>query len=47
MKNEEQKTTDKKECDHEWKPLGTTPGDTHVKLKCVKCGEEKLIELFP
>jgi len=48
MKDEKnQESTSKKECEHEWNPLGTTPGDTHLKLVCIKCGEKKEIELFP
>jgi len=47
MKDANQGSTNRKECEHEWRPLGSTPGHTHVKLVCVKCGEEKLIELFP
>jgi len=47
MKDAKQRSINRKECEHGWKPLGTTRGDSHVKLICVKCGEEKLIELFP
>ena len=34
-------------CEHEWKAIETTHEKSHVKLKCVKCGETKEIELFP
>jgi len=47
MKDANQECTNRKECEHEWRPLGTTSGHTHVKLVCVKCGEKKEIELFP
>lgn len=43
----EEKMEKRKECDHDWKPEGTTEGDTHLKLICIKCGETKMIELFP
>lgn len=53
MKDEEQKMADKKECEHEWKALGTKSasgikhGETFVELVCIKCGAKKEIELFP
>ncbi|MCX8170451.1 MAG: hypothetical protein N3E47_00555 [Candidatus Bathyarchaeota archaeon] len=34
-------------CDHDWKPMGTTEGHTHLKIVCSKCGKTELIELFP
>jgi hypothetical protein len=47
MVSEEKKLGKREECDHDWKPVETTKGDTHLKLICIKCGETKLIELFP
>ncbi len=44
---EERQLEESRACDHDWKPLGTTKGDTHLKLICTKCGEARLIELFP
>jgi len=46
MKDANQKSTNRKECEHESNPLGATPIDTHVIHECVKGGEEKLVELF-
>ncbi|MEM4143317.1 MAG: hypothetical protein QW445_04155 [Candidatus Bathyarchaeia archaeon] len=35
------------ECDHKWEPTERTHHGSHLKLKCVKCGATKEIELFP
>jgi len=47
MVSEEKKIEKSVECDHDWKQVGTTRGNTHLKLVCTKCGETQLIELFP
>jgi hypothetical protein len=47
MGKEDRKVEKRAECDHDWKPIGTTKGHTHLKLMCTKCGETQLIELFP
>lgn len=44
---EEKRLRAHEKCDHNWKPVGTTEGHTHLKLICSKCGETKSIELFP
>lgn len=43
-KREEKKP---KDCEHEWKQVGTTPGQTHLITMCTKCGAKREIELFP
>jgi hypothetical protein len=47
MSRVEKKIEKHAECYHDWKPIGTTKGYTHLKLMCTKCGETQLIELFP
>jgi Fe2+ or Zn2+ uptake regulation protein len=42
-KTQETKST----CEHKWSAIETTQEKSHVKLRCVKCGEIKEIELFP
>jgi len=36
-----------KECEHEWKQVGTKHGGSILELTCIRCGAKKEIELFP
>jgi len=42
-----EKRKGEKECEHEWKQLGTKHNGAILELICLKCGEKKEIELFP
>jgi len=43
----ERKEESPEDCEHEWKPVGTTHHQATLELVCVKCGAKKEIELFP
>lgn len=47
MNEDEIKKETKPKCEHDWKAVDETHMKTHVKLVCVKCGEEKEIAQFP
>ena len=38
---------EKEKCDHKWKAIEEAHYGSYIKLRCVKCGETKGVELFP
>ncbi len=45
--DEDQRSADEKECEHEWEAVGEKHSGTHLEMKCKKCGEKKEVALFP